>query len=73
MQIPKIDLSKNRFWTFLLIRFNRFYGITRSSNAYQKSPTPDGDFPQRGKLFSGTENVLRTSKHNLPCACAHCF
>jgi len=38
-----------------------------------KSPTSEGDFPHRGKWFSGTENVLRTSKHNLPCACAHSF
>ena len=30
-------------------------------------------FPQQGKWFSAAENVLRTSKHNLPFADANLF
>jgi hypothetical protein len=69
----EFELRKERFWITQSIDFSIFMELYIQREVYQKSPTSDGDFPQRGKLFSGTENVLRTSKHNLPCACAHCF
>ena len=61
--------NANAFFSVKVI-FNR---IILYRNSHQKSPTSEGDFPQRGKWFRVTRNVLSNSKHNLPCANAHRF
>jgi hypothetical protein len=45
----EFELRKERFWITQSIDFSIFMALYIQREVYQKSPTPDGDFPQRGK------------------------